>query len=122
MSKKEFALELEGRTKTFAVKIIKFSALLPHNDVGVVLRKQIVRSGTSVGANYREANRSVSRADFKNKIAICEKELSETQYWLDVIREAGLINPDQVSVTYEECTQLLKLFTAIGRNLSERKF
>jgi four helix bundle protein len=81
----------------------------------MVIRNQITKSGTSIGANYREANRSRSRADFKNKIKICEIEASETQYWLEVIVEAGWLAWEKVKPLYEECSELLAIFTSIGR-------
>ncbi|NQT27550.1 four helix bundle protein, partial [candidate division KSB1 bacterium] len=71
---REFAKQLEERTKHFAVSIIRLSASLPKTPEAKVICYQIVKSGTSIGANYREANRSVSPADFRNKIAICTKE------------------------------------------------
>ncbi|HDZ89088.1 MAG TPA: four helix bundle protein, partial [Deltaproteobacteria bacterium] len=70
---------------------------------------------TQVIANYREANGSRSRADFKNKIKICESEASETQYWLEVIVETGWLTWNQVKPEYEECSELLAIFTSIGR-------
>jgi len=79
MERKQFAKDLEKRTRKFAVQIIRLSTTLPGTPEGLVIRNQITKSGTSVGANYREANRSRSRADFKNKIKICESEASETQ-------------------------------------------
>jgi four helix bundle protein len=82
---KEFAKELENRTREFAVCIIHLSCLLPNTPEARVIRTQMIKSGTSIGANYREANRARSKADFKNKITICESEASETQYWLEVI-------------------------------------
>jgi four helix bundle protein len=89
MERKQFAKNLEKRTREFAVKIIRLSTQLPNSPEGIAVRNQITRSGTSIGANYREANRSRSRADFKNKIKICESEASETQYWLEVIVDTG---------------------------------
>ena len=89
---REFARELEARTRRFAVTIIKLSAGLPSSPEAKVIRNQLTKAGTSVGANYREANRSRSRADFKSRIRICESELSEAQYWLEVIVEAGLVH------------------------------
>ena len=89
VERKQFAKDLEKRTRKFAVKIIRLSTTLPNTPEGKVIRNQITKSGTSVGANYREANRSRSRADFKYKIKICESEASETQYWLEVIVETG---------------------------------
>ncbi len=83
----EFSKELEKRTRKFAVRIIRLSTALPNTPEGRVIRSQITKSGTSVGANYREANRARSKPDFKNKIKICESEASETQYWIEVIIE-----------------------------------
>ena len=89
MENKEFATELEKRTKKFAVRIIKLSTSLPKNEEGRVIKNQISKSGSSVGANYREANRARSKADFRNKIKISESEASETLYWLEIIEEIG---------------------------------
>ena len=85
---KKFAKELEQRTKKFAIDIIRLSVTLPNTPEGRTIRTQLTKAGTSVGANYREANRARSKKDFRNKIAICESEASETQYWLEVIVEA----------------------------------
>jgi four helix bundle protein len=80
MENKEFAKLLEKRTRIFAITIIKLSSILPNTPEGRVIRNQITKSGTSVGANYREANRARSKADFSNKISIAESETSETVY------------------------------------------
>ena len=85
MENKAFGKKLEIRTLKFAIQIIKASAKLPNSPEGRVVRNQITKSGTSIGANYREANRARSKADFRNKIKICESEASETQYWLELI-------------------------------------
>jgi four helix bundle protein len=82
MENKEFAEKLEERTKKFAITIIKLSASLPGTVEGKILRNQLTKACTSIGANYREANRYRSKADFRNKIRICESEASETCYWL----------------------------------------
>jgi len=84
---KEFSKQLEDRTRKFAGEIIKLSTFLPNSTEFKVLKNQITKSGTSIGANYREANRSRSKADFRNKIRICEGEASETLYWLEIIKE-----------------------------------
>ena len=117
MDNKEFARELEERVKKFAVRIIQLSKRIPNTPEGKVLKTQITRSGTSIGANYREANRARSKADFRNKIRICESEASETQYWLEVIVDARLLLEDAVRVEYEECGELLALFSSIGKNV-----
>ena len=82
--------ELERRTKKFAVSVILFVEELPKKKTSDVLGYQLLKSGTSVGANYREANRAQSRADFVHKIGIVEKEIAETQYWLEVMEEVAL--------------------------------
>ncbi|HEJ83340.1 MAG TPA: four helix bundle protein, partial [Desulfobacteraceae bacterium] len=77
---------------------------------------QITKSGTSIGANYREANRSRSRADFHNRIDICESEASETQYWLELIVEAGWLLWEEIQSEHKECSELLAIFTSIGKS------
>jgi len=115
--RKKFAKELEERTKLFAVSILKLSVILPGTTEGKVLRNQLSKSGTSVGANYREANRSRSKADFRNKIRICESEASETQYWLEIIEMMDWVNSEKIERVYMESGELLALFTAIGQSL-----
>ena len=115
MNVKAFSKELEDRTKEFAVQIIRLSAKLPKTPEGNVLRNQITKSGTSVGANYREANRARSKADFKNKNKICERESSETQYWLEIISQLQWLSPELLPPVQDECSQLLAIFTTIAR-------
>jgi len=114
MNRKKFAKDLEKRTRLFAVRVIKISAKLPNTPEGRVVRNQLTKAGTSVGANYREANRARSKADFRNKIKICESESSETQFWLEVITEMKRLTWEEVKNDYEECSELLALFTSIG--------
>jgi len=112
MDNKEFAKKLEKRTREFAVRIIHLSSTLPNTPEARVIRSQITKSGTSIGANYREANRARSKADFKNKIKICESEASETQYWLEIIVEVKWLSWAKVKWEYEECSELLGIFTS----------
>jgi len=114
ISNKEFAKELEKRTRDFAVRIIHLSRALPNTTEARVIRTQMTKSGTSIGANYREANRSRSKADFKNRIKICESEASETQYWLEVIVKLNWLPWKKVKSDYKECGELLAIFTSIG--------
>lgn len=116
--RKNFAKQLEERTKKFAVAIIKLSVKLPGTPEGRAVRYQLTKAGTSVGANYREANRSRSRADFKHKIKISETEASETQYWLEVIIDVGWLKPVDVDQEYKESGELLAIFTSISNNLN----
>jgi len=115
MGNKEFAKELEKRTREFAVRIIRLSGTLPNTPEGKVIRTQITKSGTSIGANYREANRARSKADFRNKIKICESEGSETQYWLEVVVNLKWLSCPKVKCDYEECGELPAIFTSIGK-------
>ena len=117
MDNKEFSKELEQRTRKFAVKIIRLSTTLPNTPESKVIRNQITKSGTSIGANYRESNRARSRADFKSRIKICESEASETQYWLEVIVEAKWLSWKKVKPEYDECSELLAIFASIGKNI-----
>ena len=87
-----------------AVRIIRLSTTLPNTPEGRVIRNQITKSGTSIGANYWEANRARSKADFKNKIKICESEASETQYWIEVILEIKWLSREEANTDYEECS------------------
>ncbi len=120
MDNKEFGKKLELRTRKFAVSIIKLSISLPLTQEGKVLKNQITKSGTSVGANYREANRSRSKADFKNKISISESEASETAYWLEIIDELSWIDKNELSSISKEVNELLAIFTSIGLKLSTK--
>src|SRR5438477_3283697 len=82
--------DLESRTKRYALSVIALMSRLPKNKATDVIGYQLLRSGTSIGANYREASRGLSRDDFIYKIGICEKEAAETQYWLELLVESGL--------------------------------
>jgi four helix bundle protein len=117
MDNKDFAEKLERRTRMFAVDVMRLSACLPNTPENMVIRHQLTKSGTSVGAKYREANRSRSKADFKNKIRICESEASETSYWLRIIDEMKWLPSDKVIPTYNEGNEMLALFTSIAKGL-----
>jgi four helix bundle protein len=113
--------DLERRTKQFALEVIKFVSLLPRTRDADVLGRQLLRSATSIGANYREANRGVSRADFANKIGTVQKEASETQYWIELVIESGIAANQTAKALHKESTELLAIFTATGRTLSRQK-
>ena len=117
MDNKEFSKRLEERTKTFAISIIKLSVMLPNTSEGRVIRNQITKSGTSIGANYREANRSRSKADFINKIKICESESNETLYWLEIIVNLQWLDNSKTVKHVKEADELLAIFTSISKTL-----
>ncbi|WP_299550357.1 four helix bundle protein [Seonamhaeicola sp.] len=116
MTNKEFAVQLEKRTVAFAINVINLSSSLPNNPEGLVLRNQLTKSGTSVGANYREANRSRSPKDFKNKIKISLGEASETDYWLEIIEALSWGN-ESLKDLRTEAKELLAIFTSIANKL-----
>jgi len=118
MKNKEFGRSLELRTKGFAIEIIKLSATLSNTIEDRIIRNQIVKSGTSIGANYREANKSQSRADFKHKIHICQGETNETLYWLELILEIKRNNHSKTRLLIKETKELLALFTSIINKLN----
>lgn len=116
MTNKEFAIKLEKRTVKFAIDVINLSSSLPKSPEAIVLRNQLTKSGTSVGANYREANRSRSPKDFKNKIKISLGEASETDYWLEIIEELSWSNINLKDLR-KEAKELLAIFTSIANKL-----
>ncbi len=117
MDNKEFSRLLENRTKKFALSIIKLSISLPNILESKVIKHQITKSGTSIGANYREANRSRSKADFKNKIKISESEASETVYWLELIEDMKWIDNNNIKTVHIEANEILAIFTSISNKL-----
>jgi four helix bundle protein len=111
--------DLEQRTKRFGLAVIKFCSSLPRTREGDVLARQLLRSATSIGANYREANRGVSRADFANKIGTVQKEAAETQYWLELLLDSGLAGSGNAQELLKESSELLAIFASIGKKLKE---
>ena len=120
MENKEFAKQLEIRTKKFAIGVIKLSSSIPGSSEANVIKNQITKSGTSIGANYREANRSRSTRDFANKIRISESEASETVYWLEIIEEIEWLSKDKLENIMKEARELLAIFTAISSKLKDK--
>ena len=96
--------QLEKRTKEFALGVVRFVASLPKTKAADVMCYQLLRAGTSIGANYREAGRAESRADSIHKVAITEKEAGETQYWLEMFSDSGIGDPAQVAALLKEAT------------------
>ncbi len=117
MNNKDFAKILEKRTLKFSIEIIKLSVSLPKTSESYVIKNQITKSGTSIGANYREANRSRSKKDFKNKIKICESEASETNYWLEIIESMDWSEKTKINNIKKEAKELLAIFTSIANKL-----
>jgi four helix bundle protein len=112
--------DLRVRTKDFALRIVKMFVALPKTEEARVLGKQVLRSGTSIGANYREAHRSRSKVEFVAKIGDCLKEADETSYWLELLIESGIVPAAKLTVLQDECQQLLAILTTISKNTKKR--
>lgn len=113
--------ELMSRTKSFALEVIQIVEGLPANSANNVIVYQLVKSSTSIGANYREALRAESKADFIHKIGIVEKEASESEWWLELLQERRHIDPVKVDAALGECRELLKIFCTTGRTAKRRR-
>ena len=108
--------DLKPRTKAFALRVIRMYSKLPKNDtIAQVLGKQVLRSGTSVGANYREASRSRSKSEFISKIGDCLKEIEETEYWLELLVDSGCVSASKMAELLDETRQLIAIFTTIDK-------
>jgi len=107
--------ELKNRTKAFAVHVIKFIESQPDSRSFRILSNQLIRSATSIGANYRSACKGKSTADFINKIIIVEEEADESIYWLELMEESGLGNKTAIAYLKKEANELTAIFTAIGK-------
>lgn len=109
------------RTKKLAVQIIKQVDSLPHSRSANAIANQLVRSGTSIGANYRAACRAKSTPDMINKMKIVEEESDETAYWLELLVEAELVPQEQVSNIYKETNEILAMTVSSIKTLRARK-
>ena len=103
------------KSKAFALRIINMYQYLCNTKKEFVLSKQILRSGTSIGANVREAICGQSRADFYAKLYIALKETSETEYWLELLHESGFINDTAFDSIYSDCKEIIRILTSITK-------
>jgi four helix bundle protein len=107
--------KLKDRTKQFGLRILKLVDALPKTTAGQAIGNQLVRSGTSVGANYRAACRSRAKAEFTAKIGTVAEEADESAFWMELIMEGGLLNQEIVLPLHTEAEELTAIFTASGR-------
>ena len=112
--------DLKQRTKNFALRIIRLYVALPKSTESQILGKQVLRSGTSVGAHYREAQRAKSDADFISKIEGGLQELDETCYWLELIGEAKIFDEGRIRPLREEAESLVAIFVSIVKQVKSR--
>ncbi|MBI5053005.1 MAG: four helix bundle protein [Chloroflexi bacterium] len=115
--------DLRTRTKSLALRVIKMYGKLPKSTEAQVIGRQVLRSGTAVGANYREAYRARSDAEFISKMGDCLKELDETAYWFELLVEGEIVKAGQLAPLQDEVNQLIAIFVTIikkrKRNLKD---
>ena len=103
---------LRSKSYDFAIRVVKLSKYLAENHREFVLSKQVLRSGTSIGANVEEANQGQSRKDFVHKLSIALKEATETNYWLRLLRDSETLEPKLANSLIEDCVEIQKILTA----------
>jgi four helix bundle protein len=113
--------DLSQRTKQFALRIIRLYSSLPKTMEAHVLGKQVLRSGTSVGAHYREAQRSRSNAEIISKFEGGLQELEETAYWLELLVDAGIVQADVLAELRKKNDELIAIFVTCVRNIKRNK-
>lgn len=114
-------IDLRTRTKQFALRIIRLYKTLPNTVEAQIIGKQILRSGTSVGAQYREGTRSRSDAEFISKLESAAQELEETMYWLELLIEGGIVRPELLEKLQNESNELMSIFvTSVKRVKAKR--
>ena len=113
--------EMKLRTKQFALRILKVVQSLPPNLVTETIGKQLLRSGTSVGANYRASCRAKSSADFINKLSIVEEEADESIYWMELLVEAQIVKENLLTNLMDEGNQILSIIVSTIRTTKEKR-
>ncbi|MCK9378914.1 MAG: four helix bundle protein [Candidatus Moranbacteria bacterium] len=111
---------LEERTRIFSKEMIRFLVKIKKNRINENIISQLIRSATSVGANYCEANGASSKKDFSNKIFICRKEIQETKYWVELLAEASPEEKDNLKKLWKEAHELTLIFNKISKTLKEK--
>ena len=104
---------VKDKSKKFAVRIVKLCQYLSDEKREIVMSKQLLRSGTSVGANIREALQGQSKADFTAKMSISLKEINETEYWLEILFETGYLDETQYASIAKDCQEIAKMLISI---------
>jgi four helix bundle protein len=108
-----FQKDLRDRTKAFALRIVRMFSALPKTTEAQVLGKQLLRAGTSIGANYREAFRARSKAEFIAKCGDSLREIEESAYWLELLVESGVVSAEKLAPLRQECEELTAIFVTI---------
>jgi four helix bundle protein len=123
VEKSEFAMRMAGicdRTKQFALRVVGMYASLPNETVAQVMGKQVLRSGTSVAANFREASRARSNAEFISKLGIVEQELDESILWFELLVESGIVSNEKLQPLLQEAEELIKIIVTAIKKTKEQ--
>jgi four helix bundle protein len=113
-------IELKQRTKSFALRVIRLGKSIHADEIDRVLIRQLIRSATSVAANYRSALKAKSKRDFSYKLNIIEEEADESYFWLELIAETGIIRQEKIQLLVKEASELTAIFTAQGRTAKNK--
>ncbi len=113
--------EMVERTRRFALRVIRLVSSLPKTRVADVIGRQLLRSGTSIGANYREASRAATKKHFASILSTALREADETLYWLELLRDAELIRPNLLRDLIDECNQLVAILASSVKTAAYRR-
>jgi len=111
--------EMQARTKAFALRVMKLVDTLPRSTAGQVVGRQLLRSATSVGANYRAACRAQSHAEFASKLSVVVEEADESLYWLELLHESKLVQPDRLSDLLKEANEIVAISVAARKTAKQ---
>ena len=112
---------IKNKSFAFAIRIVKLYQFLCEQKKEFILSKQLLRSGTSIGANIREAENAESKKDFIHKMAIAQKETNETMYWLELLKETEYLSEEQFSSLNDDALEIIKILTTIIKNTKQKK-
>ena len=119
--KTDFAEAFRNRTKKFVVDNIKFFRTLPKTEEAKIIGRQLLRSSSSVGANYRAACRARSQAEFHSKLSIVVEEADESAFWMEILVEADIVKPSELTYLSDEANQILKIVADSRKTVSKNK-
>jgi len=117
----EFNQIMRARTRNFAIRVFKISCMVKLNEISRIPVKQLIRSASSVAANYYSATRGRSEAEYYSKICIVVEENDEVMFWLDFLMEVGVLNTEQAKCLLAEAEELLKIFSSIKKKLKLKR-
>jgi len=121
VTKVDFVTALKARTKKFVLDAIRFYQMLPKTEEGRVIGRQFIRSASSVGANYRAACRSRSKAEFYSKLSIVIEEADETAFWIEVLGESGITDTEKINPLLKEANEILAIMAKARKTISNSK-